>query len=67
VRLHQIVKLAPDVGHAGRFLDRSAFVKLVEAGVGVGLKGALEVLQVTLRMLSLAVRRVGEPHCWSVR
>ena len=67
VRFHQVVELAPDVGHAGRFLDRSVFIKLVEAGVGVGLKDALEVLQMPLRMFSLAVRRVGEPHCWRVR
>jgi hypothetical protein len=33
MRLHQVEKLTPDVSHAWSFLNRAAFVKLVEAGV----------------------------------
>ena len=37
VGIHQVIELAPDMGHAGCFLDRAVFVELVEAGVRVGL------------------------------
>ena len=62
MRLHQVEELAPDVRHAWRFLNRTAFVKLVEASEGVGLQDALELGQMPLRMFALAVGRVGEPY-----
>src|SRR5665213_660993 len=66
LRFHQVVELAADVGHAGSFEDGTVFVELVEAGIGIGLQNALVVLQVPLRMLSLAIGRVGEPCGGSV-
>ncbi len=62
VRLHQFEELAPDMGHARCFLDGAAFIELVEARVGVGLQDAAKVRQMALRMLALAIRRVGEPN-----
>lgn len=48
------------MGYARCLLDRSVFIELVESGVGIGLKHALEALQMLLRMLALTVGRVGE-------
>jgi hypothetical protein len=64
MRLHQVEKLAPDVSHTWSFLNRTAFVKLVKASKRVDLQDALELGQMTLRMFTLAVGRVGEPHSW---
>ena len=58
----QIVKLPAHVRPAGRLLNASGFVDLVEPRVAIRLQRAREVAQVRLRMLALAIRRVGEPH-----
>ena len=55
------VELPPGVSPAGDLVDPSAFVEVVEAGIGIGLQRSLIVLQVQLRTLSLTVGRVGEP------
>ena len=41
-----LVKLAPGMGPAGDLVDRSSFVEMMEAGVGVGLQRTLVKLQV---------------------
>jgi hypothetical protein len=43
VRLHQIKKVAPYVGHAWSFLNRSTLIQLIKAGECVRLKDALEL------------------------
>lgn len=63
VGLHQVEELAPDMRHTGRFLDRAIFIELIESGIRVGLKDAAEACQMSPWVLSLAVRRVGEPDC----
>ena len=57
-----LVELAPGVGPAGHFVDIAAFVKVMEAGVGVCLKRTLVEPEVLPRVLALAIRRVGEPY-----
>ncbi|KVZ39170.1 hypothetical protein WL16_32205 [Burkholderia ubonensis] len=59
----QVVQFATGVGHAGRFLDSPALVKLGVAGKGIRLQHALEVRQVTLRVFTAAIRRIGKPDC----
>ena len=56
-----LVELAPGMGPAGDLVDRSSFVEMMEAGVGVGLESALIELDVLAWPLTLAVGRVGEP------
>ncbi len=58
----QVVELAPHVRPAGRFLDLSAFIKMMESGVGIGLQDAAEAAQMFSRMLTTTIRRVGKPH-----
>ena len=62
-----LVELAPRVRPAGDFDDPSTFIKLMEAGVGIGLERTVVELQVLPGVLSLAVGRVGEPHGWRGR
>jgi len=62
VRLQQVEELASDVRHARCLLNRSAFVKLIKTCEGVGLQDAFKLGQMALRVFSLAVRRIGEPH-----
>jgi hypothetical protein len=49
-----------------RLEDRSSFVEMVEAGVGIGLKSAAIELEVFAWTFSLAVGRVGEPDGRSI-
>ncbi len=58
----QVVELAPSMRPAGGFLDATGLVDRIEAGVGVRLERAGELLQVPLGVLALAVRCVGEPN-----
>ena len=51
----QVVEFAPCMSPAGGFQDRAALVEHIEAGVSIGLKHALEVGQVGLRVNALAV------------
>ena len=67
VRDVQIVELSAHVRPAGRFLNASCFVDLIETRVAIGLQRAREAAQVRFRMLALAIRRVGEPHRWRRR
>jgi hypothetical protein len=60
-----LVELAPRVGPAGYFIDVAIPVQGMEPGIGICLKSALEVLQVSLRMLTLAILRIGKPDGWS--
>ena len=46
---------------ARRFQDVTLGIQGIEAGKGIGLQNALEEFQLGLRMLSLAVGRIGEP------
>src|SRR3954449_4876352 len=66
MRLMQIVELAPGMGPTGGFDDASGFIKPVETRIAIGLQNALVILQVTRRMLALAIRRVGKPDCRSL-
>jgi len=47
---------------AGRFLDASGLVDLLEPRVAIGLQRARELSQVRLRMFAFTIRRVGEPY-----
>ena len=58
----QIVKLSAHVRPAGRFLNAPAFVHRIESRVAIRLQRACEIAKVRLRMLALAIRRIGEPH-----
>src|SRR5271163_4825378 len=60
-----LVELASGMRPTRDFVDRSSFIKLLEACEGVGLQSTLIVLQVLPWVLSLAIRRVGEPYGWS--
>src|ERR1035438_3666385 len=59
-----VVKLTPGMGPARHFINSAVFIEMMKAGVGVGLQGALEVLQMEPWMFAFAIRRVGEPHGW---
>src|ERR1700739_3177985 len=59
-----VMKLAPGMGPAGDFIDAAATVEVMKSSVGIGLQRTLEVLQMHLGMLSLAIGRVGKPHGW---
>src|ERR1700680_889623 len=61
--LLQIVKLAPYMRPAPRFLDTPVFVELIESSVGVSLQRATKLALVTLGMFAFAIRRVGKPTC----
>src|SRR3974377_344183 len=58
----QLVELAPHMRPAGRFLNLATVIKMMEAGVGIGLQDSLKAAQMFSRMLTPAIRRVGEPH-----
>jgi hypothetical protein len=47
---------------AGGFLDASVVVELIEAGVGVGLQDAGEVLQVLAGAFTTSIRCVAEQY-----
>ena len=53
-----LVELAPGMGPTRDFVDRSAFIELLETGEGVGLQSALVVLQVLPWVLSPAIWQV---------
>src|ERR1700745_1252226 len=59
------MELAPCVRPAGDFIDGAIAVQMMKPGVGVCLKAALEVLQVSPWMLALAILRVRKPDCRS--
>jgi len=50
------------MSHTWSFLNRSALIQLIKASECVPLKDALELGQVALRMFTLAIGRVCEPH-----
>src|ERR1700678_2416029 len=50
---------------AGDLIDVTIAVQMMEPGIGVGLKAALEVLQMSPWMLALAIFRVRKPNGWS--
>jgi hypothetical protein len=47
------------------FVDGAVPIKMMKAGVCVGLERTLEILQMSSRVFALAIFRVGEPHGWS--
>ena len=53
-------EFAPHMRPAGGLDDAVAGEQLVEPGVAIGIDGAAERLQVGLRMLVFAIRRVDE-------
>jgi hypothetical protein len=58
VCLLQIIKLAPNVGPAGDFLNAAIlfiFIELVESGISVSLQRSSELAKMALRMFSLAI------------
>src|ERR1039458_2065363 len=61
VNCMDVVELAPCVGPACHFIDGAVAVKMMKAGIRIGLQRALEVLQMQPRMLALAIFRVCEP------
>ena len=56
-----LVELASGMRPAGYFEDGSSFVKMMEAGICMGLQRTLVELDMFARALSLAIGRVGEP------
>ena len=60
-----VMELAPGVSPTGNFVDGAISVKMMKAGVGIGLQRTLEILQMSSRVFALAVLRVSEPHGWS--
>src|SRR5271168_2050507 len=56
-----LVELTSRVSPAGNFDDRSTFVQMLEASIGVGLERTLVELEVLAWVLALAIRSVGEP------
>lgn len=60
--LFKIVELPTHMRPASRFLNAATFVDLLEPRVTIRLQRSLELAQVRLRMFSLAIRCVGEPH-----
>ena len=57
-----LVELAPGVSPTGDFDNRSTFVEMLEASIGIGLERTPVKLKVLARMFSLAVWREAEPH-----
>ena len=60
----QVVKLSSHVRPAGCFLNAPCFIDLIEPRVTIRLQRPDELAQVLFRMLTLAIRRVGEPRRW---
>jgi hypothetical protein len=58
MRLADVVEFPAHVGLAGGFYTRTVTEPTV-TGKAVGMDDAVEILQVFLRMLSLAIRRIG--------
>jgi len=56
-----LMELAPCVCPAGDFIDGAIAVQVMEPGISVSLKAALEVLQMSPWMLALAILRVRKP------
>ena len=56
-----VVELAPGMCPAGCLIYMVLPVQMMKAGIGIGLQGSGEVLQMLARMFALAIRRVGEP------
>jgi len=50
---------------ARNFIDGAIAIKMMKAGVGIGLQRALEVRQMEPWMFSLAILRISEPNGWS--
>src|SRR6266853_4292615 len=50
--------------HTRRFVHSPTFIDRTVSCVSIRLQRALELAQVGLGMFALAIRRVGEPHCW---
>ena len=57
-----LVELAPCVCLAGDFDNRSTFVEMLEACIGIRLERTLIELEVLAWVLALTIGRVGEPH-----
>src|SRR5258706_16433262 len=57
-----LVELTSRVSPTGNFDDRSTFVEMLEASIGVGLERTLVELEVLAWVLALAIGRVGEPY-----
>jgi len=50
-----VVELAPGVSPACDFVDRAVPVKMMKAGIRVGLQRTLELLQMSSRMFTLGL------------
>ena len=57
-----VVQITPRMSPACAFPDPAAFVEMMEPSVGIGLQDTGKMAQMLLRMFSLAIFRVGEPH-----
>jgi hypothetical protein len=58
----QIVKLSAHMWPAGRFLNVPGFVHRIESRITIRLQRARKIAEIRLRMLALAIRRVGQPY-----
>ena len=56
-----LVELAACMRPASDFINGAIAVQMMEPCIGVGLKGALEVLQMLPRMFAFAIFRIREP------
>ena len=62
MRNMDLVELAPGVRPTRDLIDRTMLVEMMKACIGISLQGALEVLQMLLRMLAFSIGGVREPH-----
>ena len=60
----QVVDFATRVRYAASFSNRAILSGFVLTGKGISLQHAAEQDQMGLRMLVLALRRIGKPYCW---
>lgn len=60
----QVVDFATRVCYAASFPNRAIRSGFVLTGRGISLQHATEQHQMGLRMLALALRRIGKPYCW---
>src|SRR5271156_6509009 len=59
-----VIELAPCMSPACGFDDPAAFVEMMKSSIGIGLQNSGKGVQMLLRMFSLAILCVGEPHGW---
>src|SRR5438270_8947712 len=65
MRLVQLKKLSANMGPTCCFLNATAVIQPVKAGVRIGLQSAAEAGEMPVWMFAPAIGRVSEPDRWS--